>query len=192
MGRPKAWLPIGGEVMLQRVVRILQQVVEPVVVVAAPEQELPPLPAAAVITRDPVEAQGPLRGLATGLAALHESPCPGVYLSACDVPFLRPAFVRRIVESLQDAEACVPRVGGFFHPLAAAYRTHLRSVAEHLLAVGRSRPWDLIQSVRHRFLDADDLHDVDPDLRSLRNVNTPAEYEEILRDLTVEDTSHRT
>jgi len=45
MGRPKATLPFGGEVMRQRVVRILGEVVTPLVVVAAPEQVLPELPA---------------------------------------------------------------------------------------------------------------------------------------------------
>ena len=44
MGKPKAWLPFGGELMLPRVVRILRTVVAPVVVVAAPDQDLPPLP----------------------------------------------------------------------------------------------------------------------------------------------------
>ena len=37
MGRPKAWLPFAGELMLPRVVRLLRTSVEPVVVVAAPE-----------------------------------------------------------------------------------------------------------------------------------------------------------
>ena len=46
MGRPKALLPFGPEVMLERVVRILSAVARPIVVVAAPDQELPPLPAA--------------------------------------------------------------------------------------------------------------------------------------------------
>ena len=41
MGRPKAWLPFAGELMLQRVVRLLGTAVQPIVVVAAPEQELP-------------------------------------------------------------------------------------------------------------------------------------------------------
>ena len=39
MGRPKAWLPFGDELMLQRVVRILGEVVNPIVVVAAPGQD---------------------------------------------------------------------------------------------------------------------------------------------------------
>ena len=36
MGRPKAWLPFGPELMLQRVVRLVGTVARPIVVVAAP------------------------------------------------------------------------------------------------------------------------------------------------------------
>lgn len=183
MGRPKAWLPVGSEVMLQRVVRLLSEVVSPIVVVAAPEQELPPLPDSTRITRDPEEGQGPLRGLATGLAALCPGQCEGVYLSACDVPLLQPAFVQRIIDSLGDADVCLPRVEGYLHPLAAVYRVGVRSRAEELLAAGRRRPWDLIESVRHRILEADEILDVDPEFHSLRNVNSPAEYEGILQEL---------
>ncbi len=51
MGFPKAWLPFGNETLLERVVRSLEQTLAPVAVVAAPEQELPPLPGAVSIVR---------------------------------------------------------------------------------------------------------------------------------------------
>ena len=59
--------------MLQRVVRILGTVVSPIVVVAAREQSLPPLPDSISITRDEREAKGPLEGIRAGLSALPES-----------------------------------------------------------------------------------------------------------------------
>ena len=101
MGTPKAWLPFGGELMLPRVVRILGEAVGPVVVVAAPGQDVPPLPAGVRIVRDDVEGRGPLGGLAAGLAAL-EGVADAVYLSSCDVPLLTPAFVARVVELLKS------------------------------------------------------------------------------------------
>ena len=85
--------------MLQRVVRVLRGVVEPVVVVAAPGQDVPDLPAAVRVVRDEVEGKGPLGGLCAGLAAL-EGEAEAVYLSSCDVPFLKPAFVRRFTGEL--------------------------------------------------------------------------------------------
>src|SRR5436305_11914835 len=88
MGRPKAWLPFAGEIMLPRVVRLLREVVSPVVVVAAPDQDVPPLPADVAIVRDPERGRGPLQGLAAGLAALAE--VDAAYASSCDVPFLSP------------------------------------------------------------------------------------------------------
>src|SRR5437762_3277922 len=99
MGRPKAWLPFGHALMLQRVVRVLGEVVSPVVVVAAPGQDVPPLPESVAVVRDEVEGRGPLAGFAAGLAALKDT-ADAAYLSACDVPFLTPAFVARVVDCL--------------------------------------------------------------------------------------------
>src|SRR5205085_4657886 len=84
MGRPKAWLPFGGELMLPRVVRLLGDAVSPLVVVAAPGQDVPPLPDGVAVTRDAEEGRGPLQGLLAGLRAL-EGRADAAYLSSCDV-----------------------------------------------------------------------------------------------------------
>src|SRR5919198_2907358 len=116
MGRPKAWLPFGGEVLLARVVRLLSEAVESVVVVAAPGQDVPALPPGVEVVRDPLDAQGrgPLQGLAVGLEALRGR-ADAAYLSSCDAPFLRPAFVRRLIDLLGEHSVCVPEAGGFRH-----------------------------------------------------------------------------
>jgi molybdenum cofactor guanylyltransferase len=182
MGRPKAWLPFGGELMLQRVVRVLREVVEPVVVVAAPGQDVPPLPSEVEIVRDEIEGKGPLGGLAAGLAAL-EGKADAAYLSSCDVPFLQTEFVRRMISLLGDASVCVPRVGDYFHPLAAAYRVSVLPHVRELLAADYLRPVFLFDVVPTRVIEAHELADIDPDFRSLRNLNTPDEYEAALREL---------
>src|SRR5947209_14815481 len=111
MGRPKAWLPFGGEVLLQRIVRIVGEVVNPVVVVAAPHQDVPSLPADMQIVRDEIEGNGPLQGLAAGLAAL-EGHADAAFLASCDVPLLTPAFVRNVICLLGENSAAVPRFDG--------------------------------------------------------------------------------
>src|SRR5262245_4662400 len=139
MGRPKAWLPFGEELMLPRVVRLLSEVVSPVVVVAAPEQDVPPLPADVPIVRDEERGRGPLQGLLAGLQAL-QGRADAAYLSSCDVPFLKPAFVRRLIDLLGDHAICVPRVGEYHHPLAAVYRLGVADAVARLLAENRLRP----------------------------------------------------
>jgi molybdopterin-guanine dinucleotide biosynthesis protein A len=181
MGRPKAWLPFAGELMLPRVVRVLGEVVSPIVVVAAPGQDVPPLPSGVAIVRDPERGRGPLQGLAAGLAALAGR-AEAAYLSSCDVPFLRPAFVRRLIDLVAAHTICVPEVGGYQHPLAAVYRTEVVAAAERLLAEGRARPAFLFDAVPTRIVTAEELADVDPAMESLRNLNTPEEYAAALRD----------
>ncbi|HEX3152541.1 MAG TPA: molybdenum cofactor guanylyltransferase [Gemmataceae bacterium] len=175
MGRPKAWLPFGDEVLLQRVVRVLSDVVHPIVVVAAPDQEVPPLPADVALVRDDNEFLGPLNGLAAGLAALTGK-VEVAYMSSCDVPFLRSAFVRRVIECIGENSIGIPETDGFRHPLAAAYRVDILPLVLELLAAGQRRPAALTDRSPTRTLSRADFHEVDPDLESLRNVNTPEDY----------------
>jgi molybdopterin-guanine dinucleotide biosynthesis protein A len=182
MGRPKAWLTFGGELMLPRVVRLLGEAVSPIVVVAAPDQEVPPLSAGIDIVRDPERGRGPLQGLAAGLGALRGR-ADAAYLSSCDVPFLRPAFVRRMVELLGKHAACVPNVGGYFHPLAAVYRLEVAEVAARLLAEDRLRPAFLFEQVPTRVVSPQELADVDPTFQTLRNLNMPEDYDAALREI---------
>jgi molybdopterin-guanine dinucleotide biosynthesis protein A len=180
MGQSKALLPFGSETMLPRVVRILQSVVSPIVVVAAHDQDLPELPAEVRVIRDEYEALGPLAGLAAGLGSLAGI-VEAAYVSSCDVPLLRPQFVRRIVDLLEDSDLVIPREGRFHHPLAAAYRVALEPVVRELVESRRLRPVYLLERVRFREVDVSELRDVDPELESLRNLNTPEDYAAALR-----------
>jgi molybdopterin-guanine dinucleotide biosynthesis protein A len=182
MGQPKAWLPFAGEIMLPRVVRLLSEVVSPLVVVAAPEQDVPPLPPEITVVRDEEKGRGPLEGLAAGLTALRGQ-VDAAYLSSCDVPYLRPAFVRRLIDLLGDHAICVPRVGEYHHPLAAVYRLEVTEAVARLLAEDRLRPFFLFESVPTRVVGPDELADADPTFQTLRNLNTPEDYEAALRDV---------
>jgi molybdopterin-guanine dinucleotide biosynthesis protein A len=184
MGRPKALLPFGpGEVMLQRVVRLVREVVGPVVVVAASDQEVPPLPPDILIVRDPIADRGPLQGLAAGLAALPIG-VELAYATATDVPFLEPAWIRVLVERIGAADLAIPLVGGYHQPLAALYRrSPCLLAAGRLIAEGRMRPAFLIEVVRAIVLDETTMRTVDPRMGTIRNLNTPEEYEAALRDL---------
>jgi molybdopterin-guanine dinucleotide biosynthesis protein A len=182
MGRPKAWLPFAGEILLPRVVRLLSMAVGPIVVVAAPDQEVPPLPSDVIVVRDEEAGRGPLQGLAAGLSALRGQ-TDAAYLSSCDVPFLRPRFVSRLIDLLGDDAICVPRVGEFHHPLTAVYRLDVVDAVKRLLAENRLRPFFLFEAVPTRVVEAAELADVDPGFGTLRNLNTPEEYETALREV---------
>lgn len=180
MGQPKAWLPFGGEVLLQRVVRILSQVVSPIVVVAAVGQELPTLPSNVLVTRDEREALGPVGGLAAGFAALRGQ-VDAAYVSACDVPLLKPEVVRRICQQLGKNDIAIPVDGKFPHPLAAVYRLSLAEKTRQLLEAARLRPVFLWEGAKVNQIPLETLRDIDPQLDSFRNANTPEDFEAVLK-----------
>jgi molybdopterin-guanine dinucleotide biosynthesis protein A len=184
MGTPKAALEWHGSTLLHRVAGLVARGVDgPVVVVRAPAQALPGLPAGVEVAEDAREGRGPLQGLATGLAAL-DGRAEVAYVSSTDAPLLHPAFVRRVVGALDDdVDVVLPRAGGFPHPLAAAYRTTLLPAVEGLLAADRLRPAFLFDECRVLRLDEQALlADAalvagDPALDSVLNLNEPADYE---------------
>ncbi|HWB09230.1 MAG TPA: molybdenum cofactor guanylyltransferase [Pirellulales bacterium] len=182
MGQAKAWLDFGPEKMLQRVVRLASSVATQVVVVGAPGQELPDLPTEVLVVRDAVEGRGPLQGLLAGLVALPDS-TELAYATATDVPFLAPAWIARLRELIGDADLAIPYTDGFYQPLAALYRRRcVRPAIEGLLASDRLRPAFLADAVKTRVVTVEELRSVDAALGTLRNLNTPAEYHEALRE----------
>jgi molybdopterin-guanine dinucleotide biosynthesis protein A len=176
MGTSKAMLPFGPETMLQRVVRILGTVVSPIVIVAAESQELPTLPSNVILTRDEREARGPLEGLRAGLKALPAH-VDAAYVTSCDVPLLVPDFVRHMIELARDYDIAVVEIDGFAHPLSAVYCKTALPHAEALLAEDQLRVSHLFNRVRTRRVPTSEMTGVDPELQTLRNLNTREDYE---------------
>jgi molybdenum cofactor guanylyltransferase len=183
MGTPKAALEWHGSTLLRRTAGILSRAGGPVVVVCAPGQALPPLPAGTEVVEDPREGLGPVQGIAAGLAALAGR-AEIAFVSSTDMPFLHPAFVRRVLRAAQEgADVGLPVARGYPQPLAAAYRTALAPVAERLVEQQRLRPAFLFSECAVTRLDeaalrADPvLAALDPGLDSVVNVNEPADYQ---------------
>lgn len=181
MGTSKAMLPFGTETMLQRVVRLLDTVVSPIVVVAAREQMLPKLPDNIIVTHDEREERGPLEALRAGLKALPNF-VDAAYVTSCDVPLLVPGFVERMVELLHDHDIAVMEIDGFPHPLSAVYRRDTLRHVESLLEKEKLRPVFLFDAVRTRRVRPEEMTKVDRDLRTLRNLNTREDYLAALRE----------
>jgi molybdenum cofactor guanylyltransferase len=141
MGTPKAALEWHGSTLLRRTTGILARVTGgPVIVVRAAGQDLPALPPDVEVVDDSREGKGPVQGIAAGLTALAGR-ADLAFISSTDMPFLHPAFVRRVLRAVEDgADVGLPIARGYPQPLAAAYRTTLAPVAERLVAAERLRP----------------------------------------------------
>jgi molybdopterin-guanine dinucleotide biosynthesis protein A len=176
MARDKASLPFGEETMLERVVRIVSQVVDEVWVVAREGQEVA---GDYRIARDPEEGLGPLAGLCAGLEAMSAE---RAFLTSCDVPLLEPAYVARLLELSRGHPVAVPRVGSHTMVTSAVYAREVLPVARRLIEERRLRPLFLVEAVDARIVSEEELREVDPELRSLRDCNTPEAYQQALRE----------
>jgi molybdopterin-guanine dinucleotide biosynthesis protein A len=188
MHRPKAELGWGGTSFAAHVAAVLREALDgPIVVVGARGQALPELPPGVEVAEDARAGRGPLEGIAAGLRAVEQR-AGAAFVSAVDVPFLAPTFVRAVVRALTDGrDAAVPRLGERTYPLSAAYTLAALPVAEGLLARDVLRARSLLDELQVHWLSEAELLDdaelaaADPGLESLTNVNTAAEYEAALR-----------
>jgi molybdopterin-guanine dinucleotide biosynthesis protein A len=169
MGSPKAWLPVHGETLLARTVRIVSEVASPIIVAAAAGQELPPVEA--IIVRDAVADRGPLGGMAAALEAIDAD---AAIVVACDLPRLTVDVLRAILESRDDSPACVPVVDGESQPLAALFRKEVLPIVQRHLAMDRLSMRALLEAISVKW-----IHGLDP--AALANANTPADHEGLLR-----------
>ncbi|HUA30924.1 MAG TPA: molybdenum cofactor guanylyltransferase [Streptosporangiaceae bacterium] len=183
MGTPKAALEWHGSTLLRRTVGILARVTGgPIVVVRAPGQPLPQLPPDTEVVDDPQEGLGPVQGIAAGLAATAGR-ADVAFVCSTDLPFLHPAFVRRVLRATDEgADVGLPHARGYRQPLAASYRTSLAPVAERLVREQRMQPAFLFDECTVAQLDETALRSdpilaaLDPELDSVLNVNEPGEY----------------
>lgn len=174
MARDKASLPFGDETMLERIVRVVSEVVDEVWVVAREGQEIA---GDFQIARDSSEGYGPLAGLCAGLEAMSAE---RAFLTSCDVPLLRPAYVERLLALSRGFPIAVPVVGDRSMVTSAVYAREVLPVARRLLAERRLRPLFLVEAFDARIVSETELREVDPDLESLLDCNTPETYRRAL------------
>lgn len=166
MGTPKALLDYQGETFLNRLIRVLGGVCDPVIVAlgydAAEIRAAAQGRARFVVNPDP--SRGQLSSLQTALAEVPDD-AEGFLFVPVDCPAAEPETVRRIVETLlsTDAPLVIPRLEGRRgHPVCA--RREL--IAEFLALPPESQAKEVVRrhAGRTRFLDTLDagvLSDID-------------------------------
>jgi len=176
MGTPKALLPFDGQPLIVHVAGMLQRMFDDVVIVAAPEQELPSLPV--TLVRDEVAYQGPVGGICYGLSAARGEIA---FVTSCDSAFLNGRLIEHLLEQIDACDVVVPRWQDRFQPLHAVYRRSVLPLLEQQLARGELRPIFLFNKVRTCTIAEEEIRRFDPDGSSFFNMNTPEDYAEALR-----------
>lgn len=173
MGADKGALPFGGETMLERITRILRGITTDVIIVGRRDQD-------AVTVQDAVEDQGPLAGIAAGLAA---SRTELNLVVACDMPLIHPEVLQRLATMIGDHDVCVAEADGHASVLCGVYRSRVAHAAQTLFDAGERRVMRLVDQVQTKRVDAALFRDIDPDLNTFKSCDTPEAYQSALETL---------
>lgn len=178
-GSDKASALLQGRPLVQWAVAGLEPVVQALVIVKAPLQQLPPLTASVPVTvvDDEYDGLGPLAGLVTGFGAVKTEFC---FATSCDAPILSGALVEFLAGLARDADVVVPNVEGFMQPLTAVYRpSSCRPPFARLVALGSLKIVSAYGGLRTIVISEEEVRRIDPELRSFRNANRPERLAEI-------------
>jgi molybdopterin-guanine dinucleotide biosynthesis protein A len=177
-GRDKLAEPIDGRPMLDHAIEAVRLVATDIVVVAAPGGSPPILPGITV-AHDEQAFEGPLAGLATGLAALDPE-IDHVIVVGGDMPTLVPAVLDRQLSLVDRADAVILEDDEGPRPLPMAVRrSTAQPVADRLLAAGERRlrallaDLDAVVAINPGTWRADD-----PTGETLRDVDVPRDLPE--------------
>ncbi len=170
MGRDKARIQWQGVAMAERVARALGSCLELVRVVVRPG-EPPPLDLAVI--EDDHEIRAPIVGIHAALRACKSS---AVLVAACDLPEIDPRVLLALLAHVPVSggpEIVAPEGPQGPEPLLAVYRPSLLHRVEKHIRTNDLSLQKLLRSSDTHIVSAASLREIDPDLRSLRNVNTP-------------------
>jgi molybdenum cofactor guanylyltransferase len=101
---------------------------------------------------------------------------------ACDMPFLSRPLLRYQLLLARDYDAVVPRVGEFLEPLHAVYSQACLEPARALIDHSpHRRVVDILDLVRVRYLEEQEIRMLDPLGLTFMNVNTPEDLARVRR-----------
>ena len=126
------------------------------------------------MTGDLTRGAGPLAGIEAACATIET---PWAFITACDMPLLDPALIRRLCAKADDWDVVLPAPGGQREPLHALYHRRILPQVTASLARGEKRISDLLTRLRVRELNAAELGLGSQTLRPFININFTQELE---------------
>jgi molybdopterin-guanine dinucleotide biosynthesis protein A len=177
MGTDKAFLELADKALISRAIELAREATTKVQIVGDAEK----FAAYGPVIEDVYRDHGPLGGIH---AALANSEAEWNLMLAVDLPFLPARFLKYLLARAESSNAMVtvPSIAGYFQPLCAVYRKQFLNLAERALAEGRNKIDTLFREVSICVVSEEGMAANGFDSSIFRNVNTPQEWQEAMRD----------
>jgi len=170
MGENKAFIEIEGVPIIHRIHSVFERLFDEIIIVTDQKEIFSGLNSK--IYEDLIPNRGVLAGLYTGL---FFSSFLFSFCVACDMPFLKEAVIKFLVENIEGYDAVVPKTKDGLQPLHAIYSKNCLEPVKKIIDEGRFRIIDLFSLVRVKIVEEQEFFSLDPMRESFINVNTPEE-----------------
>lgn len=172
-GANKAFFDLGGSPVIQPVIALFREMFSETLLVT--NTPVPYLPWDAAIVTDIFSVKSSLTGIHAGL---FYAQTPYIFVAACDTPFIRKSVVELVLSEIEPGTAAVmPETPAGTEPLFAAYATEALPVVAHSIRREKLKIQRVFQKLRVKKIPASRVLEVDPDLETFFNINTPADLE---------------
>jgi len=170
MGQDKTLLPVAGIPIVKRLIDCLQGCFQHLLLVGDQPERFASYGVSIVPDIYPGSSLG---GLYTGLKSVTTEQ---IFVTSCDIPFPSPDLIKLICRQADSFDAVIPATKNGLEPLFARYDQSALPAMQAALEAGNYRITSVLEQLKILRIESDLLRTVDPDGRSLLNINTPYEY----------------
>jgi len=169
----KGFLEINGRRIIESNIVLLKTVFDSVIVSTnIPEYYFY---LGAPMVGDLIEYKGPMSGIISALIALNE---PEIFVTACDMPFIKPALIRYMISRWVDRfEALIPIFDEKPQPLIGIYSKKLVPKMEKSIGNQKRGLREFLNTIEVHYIMEKEVREIDREGRSFVNINTIQDYD---------------
>jgi len=169
----KGFLELNGRRIIESNIELLKEIFECVVISTnTPEQYFY---LGVSMVGDIMNYRGPMTGILSALIALNE---PEIFVTACDMPFIKPGLIRYMIGRWADRlEALIPIFDGKPQPLLGMYSKKLVPKMEKSIRTQKRSLGKFLNTIEVHYIKEEEVRKIDPEGRSFVNINTMQDYE---------------
>ena len=198
----KAFIEVEGKKIIERNLKIMRKLFREIFIVTNQPELYSYL--GVPMFGDVHNIRGPMTGV---LTALMNSSNKWIFVSACDMPFINPGLIRFMADERHNPvclpilnarqkkdftvmprsdiyDVVVPVLHHRAEPLFAFYSIRVLNSLEQFILSGKKGIKDFLlnHDKRVKYISSEEIKNIDPDLRSFINLNTPEDIELYLSD----------
>lgn len=168
-GKDKSFIRLGNKYILDSIYSVFQNLFDEIILVTNNPKDY--IHWNVIIATDIFPIRSSLTGLHSGL---HYATNFYSFFVACDTPFIKKELIEAIVNQINShADAIVPETAKGFEPLFAVYSKKCLKPIEQQLKENKLKVRSFLNKVRTKYFPENRIREIDPDLDSFFNINTP-------------------